>query len=76
MLAPWGLEEDLFGVGASWAQPADDDLRDQTALELFYRAQLSRRVQLTPGVQLIFNSALNDDSDPVGVFTLRFRAEF
>ena len=73
---PFGFEYDLVGLGASWADPSDDSRRNQTGLELFYRAQITPRFQASPGVQLIFNPADSSDTDPVVVFTLRFNVSF
>jgi porin len=73
---PFGLEHDAVGLGVSWADPSDGSRRDQTGIEVFYRAQVAPSVQVSPGVQLIFNPADNNDDDPVAVFTLRSNVSF
>ena len=59
-LAPVGSAHDLAGIAFSWAQPsstAPDDVRDQYAIEAMWRLQLTRRIQLTPDFQFIWDPA-------------------
>jgi porin len=72
----FGLGDDALGLALSWARPPDSSLRDQWGAELFYRAQLTTRLQLSPGVQMIVHPSENPDADVVAVFQLRFRVVF
>jgi len=64
---------DLLGLAVNWGDPPDDDLRSQTAGELFYRVQLAQNLAITPSVQLLYNPSLNPDDDVLWVFGLRMR---
>jgi len=70
----------LLGVGLNWGRPNSDtfamDLGDQLTGEIFYRVQLAENFQVTPGVQLLVDPALNPDEDFVALFGLRSRASF
>jgi porin len=66
-------ESDVLGIGGSWGKPADGDLDDQYAFELFYRLQVSPDNQLTVGYQLIVDPAFDPDRNLVGVFEVRWR---
>ena len=71
---------DQLGFGFNWGRPNDDvfgpDLRDQFAIEGYYRLQVTREFAITPDVQLLINPALNPDKDTVWVFGLRGRLAF
>ena len=43
-------------------------LRDQFAIEAFYRLQVTPALRVTPSVQLLFDPALNPDENLVAVF--------
>jgi hypothetical protein len=66
-------QSDIVGVAGAWGQPSDDDLRDQYAIELFYRLQVSPDNQFTVGYQVILDPSNDPDSDVVGVFEMRWR---
>ena len=72
--------DSLLGVGVNWSRPNQStfgaDLGSQFTGELFYRAQLTQRVQITPSMQLIGNPAENPDKSFLAVFGLRLRAAF
>jgi carbohydrate-selective porin OprB len=71
----WGIKDDLFGVGLSWDQPSNDE-NDEYAMEVFQRFQVTSRAQLTPSVQVIFDPSQSDQTKPVAVFGIRYRALF
>ena len=73
---PFGRKDDVAGLGASWARPPVDDPREQWGVEAFYRFQLTPRIQVTPGVQLIINPSADPDEDVVGIFQLRLGLVF
>lgn len=67
----------LLALGFNWGQPNKDTfgpgLRDQYALELFYRLNLTEQFTITPDIQLIKNPALNPTEDSIWVFGVRAR---
>ena len=68
---PFGAQDDVAGIGASWSRPSDLSLRDQWGFEAFYRFQLTTVIQLTPGFQVIVDPSLNTTEDVIGIFQLR-----
>ncbi|MCZ6836652.1 MAG: carbohydrate porin [Planctomycetota bacterium] len=76
VLNPFGRPHDLFGAGFAWGEPHDSSFRDQYVAELFYRYQLTPKIQLTPGFQMIFDPSKNPDDDFIGVFEFRVRVVF
>jgi porin len=71
---PFGFREDHVGVGGWWGKPSDAALNDETGIEAFYRAQVSRALQITPDLQVTFDPA-QSESDAVAVLGLRLRLE-
>jgi carbohydrate-selective porin OprB len=74
-LQPFGYRHDGIGVGLAWSDPSNEDPdneRDQYALEVFWRFQLTKRIELTPDVQFIVNPS-RGGSDFRFVGGLRFR---
>jgi porin len=67
---------DVIAIAGSWGRPADSDLCDQYAGELFYRLQVSPDNQLTLGYQVIVNPTFDTRNDVVGVFECRWRVTF
>jgi porin len=68
-------EDDLFGIAANWGRPNSDSfgpgLDDQYGLEIFYRAQITDNLRLTPSIQVLANPALNPAENTVAVFGMR-----
>lgn len=71
----WGFKDDLFGAGLSWDQPSNGE-NDEYSVEVFQRFQVTSRAQLTPSIQVIFDPSQSDQTEPVAVFGIRFRALF
>lgn len=71
-LNPLGRVNDQAGVGVSFTHPSDNDLRDEYAVEAYYRLQLTEGVELSPDAQVIFDPSAGSQ-DVVGVFGLRLR---
>jgi hypothetical protein len=71
----FGSEDDLTGLAFAWSEP-EDDLRDEKVLELFHRLQLSGRIQVTLGAELIFDPSDAPDVSALGVVSARFRLSF
>jgi len=70
----------LVGLGLNWGEPNDDTfgpgLRDQYALEAFYRVPVGQRVAITVDTQFISDPALNPDESTLWMFNLRARFAF
>lgn len=71
---PFGYRHDRFGLGVWQGDPTNPDLRRETGVELFYRAQVSPALQITPDIQFLSNPANSSASSEV-IFGLRFRLE-
>jgi porin len=72
---PFGREGDLAAVGVAYGRPGDRNLREETIIEAFYRAQVTSWLAVTPDAQLIVRPAEGDRST-VGVLGLRVQATF
>jgi carbohydrate-selective porin OprB len=71
-LAPFGRKNDQAGVGINYTHPTDDTLRDEYAVDIFYRFQLTEGFELSADTQLIADPSASDN-DAVAVFGLRAR---
>lgn len=71
----FGSSSDLTGLAFAWAEPYAD-VRNEMVLEAFHRFQLTGRIQLTLGIQLILDPSNNPTVDALGVFSARFRITF
>lgn len=65
--------KDVAGIALGWGAPSDTTLRDQTALEAFYRWQLNDILALTPSAQVIHDPSLAPTEDRIIVLGLRAR---
>lgn len=73
----FGRQNDVLGIGASWGRPFFSDIFiDQSSVEVFYRAQLTKEFQLTASVNYIIDPAVNLDADEITVIGIRGRAAF
>lgn len=72
----FGYQQDALGLAISYGKPSTDGVRDQYTSELYYRMQLTRRLAVTPSLQLIVNPSANPDQDLLAVFGLRARLDF
>ncbi len=69
-------KSDVIGAGGAWGEPSGPGLRDQFAMEFFYRLQVSPDNQFTLGYQVIFDPTNQPNEDAVGVFEVRWRITF
>jgi len=74
-------EDDLFGMGFGWAEPAEailpfPELRSQYTFEMFYRFNVTPNFAITPDLQIIFDPSLNPELDVLWVLGLRSRIVF
>lgn len=74
--SPFGIKEDLVGIGIAWGNPKVSFWRDQYVAEIFYRNQFTPNIRLTPGYQIIIHPSNAPDDDAVSVFELRLRLTF
>lgn len=67
----------LLGAAIGWGQPNEttfsSGLDDQFSTEIFYRLQLSSRIELTPDMQFLINPALNPNVTSLFLWGLRGR---
>ncbi len=71
---PLGFEYDRAGFGAWHGTPTDQSLRTETGVEIYYRAQVSPFLQITPDIQIVFDPANSTRSSEV-ILGLRLRIE-
>jgi len=64
---------DLVGIAFSWAEPNIPGSKDQLTGELFYRAQITKHLAITPDLQWILNPTLNPDVTNLWYFGVRSR---
>lgn len=72
----FNYKQDTIGLAASWGQPSNRSFDDQFTAELYYKMQLTRRLALTPSVQLMVNPSSNPDTSTLAVFGIRARIDF
>lgn len=69
-----------LGFGVNWGQPNDalfgSGLRDQYAIESYFRLQITKEISITPAVHLLINPALNPEKDTIWGLGLRSRFAF
>lgn len=67
----------LLGAAVGWGQPNETTfspgLDDQFSTEIFYRLQISTRLELTPDVQYLINPALNPNVTSIFLWGIRGR---
>lgn len=70
----------LLGLGLNWGEPNEDTfspgLKDQYAIEAFYRVPVGNNVAVTVDTQLIKDPALNPDESTIWMFNVRARFAF
>jgi len=70
----------LLGVGLNWGEPNEDTfapgLKDQYAIEAFYRVPVGDRFAVTADTQLIKDPALNPTKSTIWMFNVRARFAF
>ena len=75
VLKPFGLRGEI-GLGTSWAQPRDSDLRSQYGMEGYWKLLLLPNLWVTPGVQVIFDPTFNPQEDTVTIAQIKARLFF
>ena len=69
-------DNDLTGAALGWSVPRPGTTREETALEVFHRFQVSENTQLSVGIQLITNPGNAPENDTAGAFYARLRTTF
>lgn len=70
---PLGFKNDRLGLGLFWGEPTNPDLGSETGAEIFWKMQLSPSLEITPGLQVIFDPALDADRSTAWIGELRLR---
>ena len=73
---PFGFVNDRIGAGLWWGSPADSALRSETGIDLFWKFQIARFMEVSAGAQWIFDPAIRTDKDSVTLGQLRLRLIF
>ena len=69
----FGQDNDRIGVGYTWGKPADSSLGNQSNFDMYYRIQVTPRIEVSPIAQVILNPSRNIDSDAIFVGGIRAR---
>lgn len=67
---------DLAGIGFSWEDPSDRSLREQKTIELFYNYRISKRLWISPSLQVFVDPALNPNDDVLTLFGCNARITY
>jgi len=62
---------DWIGASIMWAQPTESGLRDQYGIEIYWRLQLTERIQFTPDLQIIIHPTYRSHAKAEVVASLR-----
>lgn len=68
---PFGRDRDWIGFAFMWGDVADDSLRNEYALETYWRVQLTERLELTPDLQIHVHPDRGDGVSLMGGLRLR-----
>ena len=68
---PFGSLHDELGLGLTWGKPAERGRRNQLGVELYWRLQLTDRIELTPDLQLLRPADRGEDLEAVLGLRLR-----
>jgi porin len=64
---------DRIGMALAYTNPPDESLSAEKSLEVFYKFQLAKSLQLTASYQYIKDPAFNTEESSIDVFGLRLR---
>lgn len=70
---PCGWKDDRVGLGFIWGQPTDRSENDQYGMELFWRLQITARMEFSPDVQIIFDPSQTQARQAAVVGGVRMR---
>ena len=69
----FGQSKDRIAVSFSWVEPPDDAKDNQTAIDAYYRVQLTPQIQFGPTLGIVFDPVNNPEESTVSVWGLRVR---
>lgn len=67
------LSQKPHKVNYQYGELAAPGFESQPTTEIFYRVQLAQNLAITPDIQLLQDSALNDEHDQITIVGLRVR---
>ena len=70
---PFGWRNDALGIGLYYAEPDSNEFRDEFGAELYWRLQLTYRLDFTPGLQITRPTGRSDDGGTTFVYGFRLR---
>jgi hypothetical protein len=68
---PFGRDRDWIGFAFMWGDVTDDSLRNEYALETYWRVRLTERLEFTPDLQIHVHPERGDGVSLVGGLRLR-----
>ena len=68
--------DDWLGIGYFYADPSDAALDEEHGFEVYWRFQLTHRLEFTPDLQVYLTPATAVDDDVTTVLGLRLRYLF
>ena len=68
---PFGRDRDWIGFAFMWGDVSDDSLRNEYALETYWRVQLTERLEFTPDLQIHIHPDRGDGVSLMGGLRLR-----
>ena len=63
-------------IAGSLARPIDEDLRDQSGVEAYWKILVMSNFWTTPGVQYLINPSLNPETDSILLAQIKISAFF
>ncbi len=69
---PWGWPNDELGLGLIYARPGDKSLRDEYGFEVYWRLQMTHRLDITPDLQVLRRARGNAGITAIPGFRLRY----
>ena len=69
---PFGFQSDQIRLGVMRTVATDKALRDETAIELLWRFQLTARLRISPAVTVFLDPARDESASELVAGTIRF----
>lgn len=73
LLQPFNFANDRFGFGFWWGEHIDTTIGSEAGMEVFYKMQFARFMEISPDLQMVFNPALSETQTAVFIGGLRLR---
>ena len=71
-LSRWHYEGDWTSIGYFYGKPIDRSLDEEHGMEIYWRAQITRTIELTPDFQVYFDRAGQAGPAFFGALRIRF----